>query len=287
MLEIKTMPLEQFMKTDCNEEQLKGMYNRLSAIPHSKWAPRLYYSSQPLYEASGRIYGGGDCWNLLSYREGYGYTIIDVGDRGDWMCCVYPKPCPKLDYKYIAFYDGEFEEIFEKLAERYGKRESEKTWNEKLADRRKKAWYSEKVNRGITDKETENLTKAFKKELKLTIPMEYIMLLKLFNGLEMDAKRFGDNEEDIFILYGADEEFLLSPTRQSVRGLLDMNRQLHKEDWRKKYIFLGENAKSWYAYEINKKKCHELCKPSGDVFNTFESFDDMAMCILEPTLFKL
>lgn len=281
------MPLEQFMKTDCNEEKLKAMYNRLNSIPHSKWAPRLYDSSQPLYEASGRIYGGGDCCNLLSYREGYGYTIIDVGDRGDWMCCVYPKPEPKPAYKYIAFYDGEFEEIFEKLAERYGKSENEKTWKEKLADRRKKAWYREIINRGITDKEAENLTKGLKKELKLMAPMEYIALLKIFNGFGINAKRFGEDVEDTFILYGIDEELLLSPVVHPVKGLLELNRQLHTEGWQRNYIFLGENAVSWYAYEVNKKKFYELSKPTGEVFNTYESFDDMVGTILDVTIFKL
>lgn len=118
MLEIKTMTVEEFMNTKCDTVKLSAMYRRLSQLKRGEYASRFDWSEKPLYEANGRIYGGGDCVEILSHREGYGYTIISVGDRGDWMCCVYPKP--EIKYECIAFYDGEDEEVFKKLAGRWG-----------------------------------------------------------------------------------------------------------------------------------------------------------------------
>lgn len=115
MLETKVMSVKQFMESPCNTNKLKQMYERLKANSKSERASRLDWAEKPLYYTSGgRICCGGDCIDILSYREGYGFTIINVGDRGYWYCCVHVENEP--EYDGIAFYDGEVDEVYERLA---------------------------------------------------------------------------------------------------------------------------------------------------------------------------
>lgn len=69
-------------------------------------------TNMPLYACGDSVCGGGDCVSILSCRKEYGYTIIHAGDRGEWMCAVHSK---SKEYNDIAFYDGEFEEVYEEL----------------------------------------------------------------------------------------------------------------------------------------------------------------------------
>ncbi len=119
MLKTKVMSVKQFMESSCNMYKLKQMYMRLKAGLNSERASRLTCGKQPLYYTSGgSICCGGDCVDILSYREGYGYTIINVGDRGHWYCCIHTKNATKYDD--IVFYDGKFEEVYESLARQLG-----------------------------------------------------------------------------------------------------------------------------------------------------------------------
>ena len=115
--EIKVMPVSEFMKTAelANKENLKMMYSRIFDNIRENYI-RLDYAVNPLYDCDGRIYGGGDCVSILSHREGYGYTIIEVGDRGSWVCAVKDESKGAED---IAFYDGEFEEVYKKLMKHF------------------------------------------------------------------------------------------------------------------------------------------------------------------------
>ena len=120
MLEIKKMKVAEFMETGhlADKEKLERMY-KLIDDNRKKDYVRLFTSTMPLYYGSSKkttIFGGGDCQKLLSHREGYGYTIIDVGDRGSWSCDIYLENAKHSD---IIFYDGEFEEVYERLVERF------------------------------------------------------------------------------------------------------------------------------------------------------------------------
>ena len=117
MLEIKVMPLAQFMQTasDTDEAALQMMYSRICENKQKLYT-RLDCADMPLYACGDRIFGGGDCVSILSHRKGYGYTIIDVGDRGSWICAVHSE---LKGYKDIAFYDGEFEEVYERILKHF------------------------------------------------------------------------------------------------------------------------------------------------------------------------
>lgn len=79
MVEVKVMSLARFMKTasEVDEAELERMYSRIRDNQKKSYV-RMDFAAMPLY-------GSGDCVSILSHRKGYGYTIIDVGDRGDWM----------------------------------------------------------------------------------------------------------------------------------------------------------------------------------------------------------
>lgn len=102
-------------KKEVNTAQLMLMYRHVNA--KSK-IDRLEWAEMPLYKSGNRIFGGGDCIDILSHRTGYGFTIIKVMDRGDWYCAVHAKQ--KLEEKdAIIFYDGTFEEVYERLLEHF------------------------------------------------------------------------------------------------------------------------------------------------------------------------
>ena len=113
MLEIKRMRVNDFInsKDACNEEILEKMYTKLKNESKCN-TDRLYRGASPLYKCGINVYGGGDCIRILSHRDGYGYTVIDVGDRGYWYCCVRDED---RKYEDISFYDGDIEEVFLKL----------------------------------------------------------------------------------------------------------------------------------------------------------------------------
>ena len=174
MLQIKTMSVEQYMNSKADAHKLQSMYQRLESIPHGKWAKRLDCAEYALYKAGDRIYGGGDCVSILSHREGYGYTLIDVGDRGSWSCGVHLTEEPKPKYEYIAFYDGEPDEVFQRFAMIFGRQEWEKTWQDKLEELKKEmAKFNETLNDGISGKEIHKLIDKAEEVLGISLPSEY------------------------------------------------------------------------------------------------------------------
>ena len=119
MLEIKTMPLKEFLKTasQADEELLNKMYKRICENRKNR-STFLDCADMPFYTSSdGSVYGGGECNDILSHRNGYGFTMISVGDRGSWICSVHCKSKRSND---IAFFDGEFDEVYQQLIEYYG-----------------------------------------------------------------------------------------------------------------------------------------------------------------------
>ena len=109
MLKKKTMAPDRFI--DCyvkgEDGRLKELYQAIVAVTK---AERLWYSSTPIYRQHDGFCGSMDCCRLLSYRKGYGYTLIRVGDRGMWHCEI---TVPGKRTNDIVFVDGKFEEILE------------------------------------------------------------------------------------------------------------------------------------------------------------------------------
>ena len=161
------------------------------------------------------------------------------------------------------------------MAKRFAKRESEKNWQDKLEEIKQKfTGYGDEVNNGISNKEVNSLIQRVKEEFGISLPEEYIEMLKLINGLEFNG----------FIIYGADEELLMGKPKHVVNGLIDNNKVWYDNEWQKQYLFLGDSSISWYVYDLEAQKYLELDKPSGDECQEFNDFDGMLKKILTDSL---
>ena len=131
-----------------------------------------------------------------------------------------------------------------------------------------------KQNKGANKSEIVNFTKAVKKELDIDIPQQYIVFLKIINGFEFNG----------FIVYGIDTYLLDKCHIQSINGLIENNKIWHKNPWQKRYIFFGDSNISWYVYDLILLKYCELDKPSGNLINSYDSFEHMLNTVLEDAI---
>ena len=83
------------------------------------------------------------------------------------------------------------------------------------------------VNQGATDEDIEKFIKSATDELCVTLPHEYVMVLKKVNGIDFNG----------FILYGIDEALLSNTPQQRINGFLESNKIWYENPWQKEYIF--------------------------------------------------
>lgn len=134
--------------------------------------------------------------------------------------------------------------------------------------------YGEEINNGISEEEIELFIKNVEKELNLTLPDDYIEILRAVNGIEFNG----------MILYGVDEPILKEIPKQHVNGLIDSNKVWYENKWQKQYLFLGEGSISWYVYDLKTKKYYELDNPSGEISAEFDDFEQMVDKMFEDSL---
>ena len=134
--------------------------------------------------------------------------------------------------------------------------------------------YGEEINNGISEEEIELFIKNVEKELNLTLPDDYIEILRAVNGIEFNG----------MILYGVDELILKEAPKQHVNGLIDSNKSWYENEWQKQYLFLGEDSISWYVYDLKTKKYYELDNPSGEISAEFDDFEQMVDKMFEDSL---
>lgn len=130
------------------------------------------------------------------------------------------------------------------------------------------------VNQGATDEDIEKFIKSATDELCVTLPHEYVMVLKKVNGIEFNG----------FILYGIDEALLSNTPQQRINGFLESNKIWYENPWQKEYIFFGESNISWYVYKISSKKYYELDNPSGRIMEEYCGFYSMLEQMLSDAL---
>lgn len=143
---------------------------------------------------------------------------------------------------------------------------------EKVANEMKK--YSEIINEGIAEADVHNFVASIEQELEVSLPVEYLEILRVVNGLEFNG----------CILYGADEHLVSSVPNQAINGLIDNNKVLYENEWQKQYLFLGENSISWFVYDLQTKKYLELDNPSGELEQEFVSCEEMVERVLNAAL---
>lgn len=154
-------------------------------------------------------------------------------------------------------------------------REDVKMWRERLEEiieEEKK--YGQEINCGISEEEAGLFIKAVKDEFDITLPEDYIKILRVVNGIEFNG----------IILYGVDEPILKEVPKQPINGLIDCNKIWYENEWQKQYLFLGEGSISWYVYELKTKKYYELDNPSGEISEEFNNFEQMFDKMLEDSL---
>ena len=134
--------------------------------------------------------------------------------------------------------------------------------------------FGEAVNEGLAEVDVHNFVATIEQELKCSLPIEYLEILKVVNGLEFNGS----------ILYGADEQFTGSVPNQAINGLLDNNKVLYENEWQQRYLFLGENSVSWYVYDLQAKQYLELDNPSGGVMQAFACCEEMVERLLRVAL---
>ena len=148
-------------------------------------------------------------------------------------------------------------------------------WKEHLEEiRQEEKRYGGDINCGVSADEEEAFIKAVKDELGITLPEEYLKILRTVNGIEFNG----------FILYGVDDLLLTEAPDRHVNGLVDCNKVWYENEWQKQYLFLGEGNISWYVYDLKTKKYCELDNPSGELSEEFDDFERMLDKMLEDAL---
>ena len=139
-------------------------------------------------------------------------------------------------------------------------------WKENLGRIiQEEAKYGDELNSGISEEEAKLFIKEVQDEFNITLPEDYIKILKVVNGIEFNG----------FILYGVDESLLQEAPKRYINGLIDCNKVWYENEWQKQYLFLGESNMSWYVFDLETKQYYELDNPSGDVCEEFNNFEQM------------
>lgn len=133
--------------------------------------------------------------------------------------------------------------------------------------------FNEELNRGISDDEIRVFNLQANMKLKFSFPEEYTNILKVINGFDFNG----------CVLYGIDEEYLISPPNQAGIGAIDSN--LVWQDLNEpSYIFLGDENMSWFVYDRVSKSYRMLDKPSATKLEEYFTFEKLFEKILDMAL---
>ena len=105
------------------------------------------------------------------------------------------------------------------------------------------------------------------------LPQAYLDMLKVVNGFEFNGT-----------FYGIDEELLDYKPKQEINGVLDLNEIWHENEWPEGYIFIGDDSISWYVFFSKKGEYYVLDRPSGDIVETYSSFEEIFESLLSTCL---
>jgi len=87
---------------------------------------------------------------------------------------------------------------------------------------------------------------------------DHEVFLKKANGLDFNG----------LVIYNA------SPNDDN-NGIIGANEIWRENDWDYNYLFFGDSNISWYCLDIDNNVFVELDKPSGEVIEKFENFNEM------------
>lgn len=95
---------------------------------------------------------------------------------------------------------------------------------------------------------------------------DYIYLVKLANGIDFNG----------LVIY--------SIKNQSESSIYDSNEIWHENDNLKSYLFYADSDITWYCFDVSNKVYCELDKPSGEVIQIYQTFNDMINVALDSVM---
>lgn len=96
---------------------------------------------------------------------------------------------------------------------------------------------------------------------------EYENLLKKVNGLEFNG----------LVIYNAQPD-------DENNGFIGANEIWRDNEWDSNYLFFGDSSISWYCLDIDNYVFLELDKPSGEIVEEYNSFEEMIIEALKSVL---
>lgn len=140
--------------------------------------------------------------------------------------------------------------------------------------RRRKSKYNQKLNEAATANELKKFNIESQKSLGYFFPDDYLMTLKMINGLEYNGS----------ILYGIDESLLEVESNQRITGAIHTNLEWYELEENCSYIFLGEDELSWYVLDKRDGTYRMMSKPSADYLEEYSAFSNLLDKLLEESL---
>ncbi|MFU0789184.1 YrhA family protein [Virgibacillus proomii] len=98
---------------------------------------------------------------------------------------------------------------------------------------------------------------------------EYEDLLKIVNGLEFNG----------LVIYNANLD-------DENNGFIGANEIWQESEWESNYLFFGDSNISWYCLDIDNNVFLELDKPSGDIVEEYNSFQEMINEAIKSVLYN-
>ncbi|MAN26755.1 MULTISPECIES: YrhA family protein [Mesonia] len=128
--------------------------------------------------------------------------------------------------------------------------------------------YNLKIPLPINEKNIENFKKKFKVFFDLEVDKDYLSFFKICNGLE----------ENGFIIFSSNNHIV----NKVYYGIFENNEFFHEQDEEdKKYILFATSGQDLFVFNKEKSQYQLLDRYTGDVYNEYESFNDMLLYILK------
>ncbi|API90761.1 MULTISPECIES: YrhA family protein [Virgibacillus] len=135
--------------------------------------------------------------------------------------------------------------------------------------------YGSSLRNPVSNTEIIRLKQCIQQRLgNITLPVSYIEFLKTVNGLDFDG----------LVIYGVDKFLLDREIDEEIDGIIETNEIWYENDWQKQYLFFGDSDIAWYCYDLDQNVFLELDKPSGNLIQSFASFESMLEEALQTVL---
>ena len=127
----------------------------------------------------------------------------------------------------------------------------------------------EAFEKPITEKEGILLKELVIEKFNLILPEQYIDFLKMTNSFNFDGE----------MIYGMDVKYL-DGSNGGEYGVIEYNEVYHENEMNRRFFFFGDGNMDAYVLDIEKGKYYFIDKFSHEVWEEFDTFNDMIEHIL-------